>query len=254
MLIIKIGGSAVTDKSRPLSLDLAPIQPLARLIRRSGEEVVLIHGGGSFAHPIAKAYGLGVGVRDEDQLIGVALTTAALEMLSHAITIELAKGGVAAYYVRTGDAFRAEGGRAVLVDAESVIDAMRRGAVPMLHGDVVRDSELGFSIISGDAIAEALARLLRPRAALFLMDVDGVYSDGPGRGRLLRRLARGEDSARVGGGGGIDVTGGLSGKLRHAWGIVEAGARVFLCSIRDLESLEAVVGGGEPPRCTELTQ
>ncbi|GGP20832.1 aspartate/glutamate/uridylate kinase [Thermocladium modestius] len=251
MLIIKIGGSAVTDKSRPLSLDLAPIQPLARLIRRSGEEVVLIHGGGSFAHPIAKAYGLGGGVRDEGQLIGVALTTAALEMLSHAITIELAKGGVAAYYVRTGDAFRAEGGRAVLADAEPILDAMRRGAVPMLHGDVVRDSELGFSIISGDAIAEALARLLRPRAALFLMDVDGVYSEGPGRGRLLRRLARGEDSVRVGG-EGIDVTGGLSGKLRHAWGIVEAGARVFLCSIRDLESLEAVVGGGEPPKCTEL--
>ena len=33
MIIIKIGGSAITDKSRPLSLDLEPVRGLAGLLR-----------------------------------------------------------------------------------------------------------------------------------------------------------------------------------------------------------------------------
>jgi isopentenyl phosphate kinase (EC 2.7.4.-) len=54
--------------------------------------------------------------------------------------------------------------------------------IPMLYGDVIIDDELGFSILSGDDIMVELARALKPSKALFLMDVDGVYTKGPGRG------------------------------------------------------------------------
>ncbi|MFP3045089.1 MAG: isopentenyl phosphate kinase [Thermocladium sp.] len=250
MIIIKIGGSAITDKSRPLSLDLEPVRGLAGLLRGLGEGLVLIHGGGSFAHPLAKAYGLGGGTRDEHQLIGVSLTTAALEALNQALTIELARRGVATYYVRAGDVFQMKRGQAFLANPGPILGALSRGVAPLLHGDVVMDSELGFSIISGDAIAEEITRLLSPRLVLFLMDVEGVYSEGAGKGALMRRLRRG-DLIGVGG-DAIDVTGGLMGKLRHAWNIAEMGPRTFMCSIKDLESIEAIIWGNDPPRCTEL--
>jgi Predicted archaeal kinase len=80
--------------------------------------------------------------------------------------------------------------------------------------------------------------------------VEGVYSKGAGKGALIRRLRRG-DLIGVGG-DAIDVTGGLMGKLRHAWNIAEMGPRTFMCSIKDLESIEAIIWGNDPPRCTEL--
>ena len=50
MILIKLGGSVITDKNRPLTARLDVVQRLAYEIAACEEKVVLIHGGGSFGH------------------------------------------------------------------------------------------------------------------------------------------------------------------------------------------------------------
>jgi isopentenyl phosphate kinase len=238
MIIIKIGGSAFSNKTIPLSFNEAPIRRLALLIRSHGMVPVIVHGGGSFAHPVAKAYGLNRGIRDEGQLIGVALIFSSV--------------GLPTYTLRTGAVFMRSGRELRLSD--DAVHLMRRlvsmSVIPMLYGDVIIDDELGFSILSGDDIMVELARALKPSKALFLMDVDGVYTKGPGRGELIRVF---KPSMRVAyGNSGIDATGGLANKLTSAIKISSLGVETYLCSINDGESISRVLSGIKPMRCTKV--
>src|SRR4030067_597890 len=72
MLLVKLGGSVITDKAklrtaRPLDLDrLAGGDAPAR------DDLILVHGAGSFGHILAEKYSLHKGYHDDSQLEGVA--------------------------------------------------------------------------------------------------------------------------------------------------------------------------------------
>lgn len=252
MMLIKLGGSAISDKSKPFSFNKNPIYELAKLLRRIGEIPVIVHGGGSFAHPVAKSYGLGGGVRDWGQLIGVSLTTVALNILNSKIALTFAEAGIPTYTIRTGSMFRRSRGE--IITNQYLVDLVRGlidvGVAPLLYGDVIPDDDGLFSIMSGDEIMYELALRVKPNLALFLIDLYGVYTDGPGKGSLIKEYRVGMRISSQE--SGIDVTGGLASKLRYAASIAELGVRVYVCSIMDLESVESVIRGLEPPRCTKI--
>ena len=56
--VLKIGGSILTDKSRELSSRPDEIARVAQEISSCPEDLVLVHGAGSFGHMPAKKYGL----------------------------------------------------------------------------------------------------------------------------------------------------------------------------------------------------
>jgi isopentenyl phosphate kinase len=94
---------------------------------------------------------------------------------------------------------------------------MKLGLVPISFGDVVPDSKLGFSICSGDQIMLRLVRELEIEQAIFVTDVDGVFSENPStnkKARLLPMLDRETldqiDSTEA---SAPDVTGGIREKL-----------------------------------------
>ena len=58
MMIVKLGGSVITRKDRYRSFRRAVTRRLAREIADSGEQVVLVHGAGSFGHLVASRHNL----------------------------------------------------------------------------------------------------------------------------------------------------------------------------------------------------
>ena len=58
MIIIKLGGSVVTDKSKPMTARHDVIDRLSKEIASVPGSKVIIHGGGSFGHIKAKEYEL----------------------------------------------------------------------------------------------------------------------------------------------------------------------------------------------------
>ncbi len=57
LILIKLGGSVLTDKSIPFSFDQETTKRLSREIKVSEEDIVVVHGGGSFGHPCLFSYG-----------------------------------------------------------------------------------------------------------------------------------------------------------------------------------------------------
>ena len=56
MILIKFGGSVITDKSRYRTFNADVVRRLCKEIRDSGERVIVVHGAGSFGHVLAKEH------------------------------------------------------------------------------------------------------------------------------------------------------------------------------------------------------
>jgi len=236
MFIVKFGGSAITDKTRPYTFLRGRVAQTAQALR--GRRAVLIHGAGSFAHPHVKTFGL--------TPTGIALTKATLRRLTALVAEELLEAGLPAMPVEPSDVFWGKS----LARREVITHALERGLYPLLHGDIVPSDE-GYVVISGDDIAVELARIYKPSAVVFLMNVDGIYTAPPGtpgaeRIRSLRATLSVEGTA------GIDVTGGVKKKIEAGLAIAALGMPVYYCSIADRESLERIIKGEPPENCTAV--
>jgi len=236
MLIVKFGGSAITDKRRPYTFLRGRIAQAAPALR--GRRAILIHGAGSFAHPHVKTFGL--------TPTGIALTKATLRRLTALVAEELLEAGLPAMPVEPSDVFWGKS----LVRREVITHALERGLYPILHGDVVPSDE-GYVVISGDDIAVELAKIYKPSAVVFLMNVDGIYTAPPGTpgAERIRSL---KATLSVEGTAGIDVTGGVRKKIEAGLAIAALGTPVYYCAITDRESLERIIKREPPENCTAV--
>jgi isopentenyl phosphate kinase len=50
MLLIKLGGSIITNKKKPLSAKRKTITKIVKSLKKINEDFVIVHGGGSFGH------------------------------------------------------------------------------------------------------------------------------------------------------------------------------------------------------------
>ena len=236
MFVVKFGGSAITDKTRPYTYLRGRVARAASAFRET--QTVFIHGAGSFAHPHVKTFGL--------TPRGIALTKATLRRLTAMIVEEMLEAGLAAMPVEPSDVFW---GR-YLARQEVITHALRHGLYPLLHGDIV-PSEEGYVVVSGDDMAVELARVYRPRAVVFLMNVDGIYTAPPGTPGA-EKIGRLKADLSVEGTSGIDVTGGVRKKIEAGLAIAALGTPVYYCSITDRESLERIARGEQPENCTAV--
>ena len=58
MILIKLGGSIVTNKERPQSARRKTIDSILKQIKKIDEPKILVHGGGSYGHYWSVRYGM----------------------------------------------------------------------------------------------------------------------------------------------------------------------------------------------------
>jgi len=199
--VVKLGGSAFTDKSKPFSLDRRALEMIGRALRKALsdclEGIALIHGGGSFGHYVVSEHG-GLSSRD-----AFCQTVFFMRELNQIVVETLILCGVPAVGIDT----HAFVGR--LEDMSRVVEAyMERGLVPVLYGDAFITAK-GFEVLSGDFIAWRLARDLRARTLVFVTGVGGLLKDG----EVVRRIRISEALKVVSSSRGYDVTGGMASKI-----------------------------------------
>ena len=257
LFIVKVGGSVITRKDEPATPKLKRMEGIALEISRIRDRLVLIHGAGSYGHPIAAKYGLKDGFTGGWQVKGVTELKSKLAELSSLFLRALYLKGVAGFPLNPANIIMAEEGRISRMEMDPLGHVMDLGFIPVLHGDLVPDSKLGFSIVSGDQIASFLAGRLKPSMVIFGCDVDGVYTGDPKKdrdARLIRSLTVRE--AENWGSGGVDafkdlkdVTGGIRGKLREAASIAGLGIPVAIMNL-EVEGRLLKLIRGEEVECT----
>ena len=179
MILIKFGGSVITDKSRYRTFNQERVRELCKEIKESGEKVIVVHGAGSFGHVLAKENRLNDGFKSTSQIPAVAQVCYDMRELNSMIVKELNDAGLPAISVPTGSCYMMED-RRLLMDRTDVLRTMfDKGLIPVMFGDVTMDWKLGFAICSGDQIMELLTKVFKPTRVIFVSDIDGLYDKDP---------------------------------------------------------------------------
>lgn len=211
--IIKLGGSLITLKDKPLTANIVAMNIACSALSKSRIPVIIVHGGGSFGHFYAKKYGL-----DEKPsralAEGVSKTRKAMLELNLKILDILCKYDLNPYPFPPSCFLE----RGLEWQRRYFLSLIDYGLTPITYGDVIRGND-GFFVLSGDRIIGMLTDALTPKRVVLLTDVDGVYRDIKKPDTLLSEL-RMEDLATVRLESlEMDVTGGMSLKLRESFEI-----------------------------------
>jgi isopentenyl phosphate kinase len=179
MLLVKLGGSVITDKMNYKVLREEVLSRLAGEIAGAGETTVVVHGAGSFGHVIAAQHRIQDGFRDASQLMASSQVMEDVRVLDLAVTSALVRAGVPAVSLPPSALVRLSDGKLESLDVDVFRRYLELGIAPVTFGDVALDLKRGFGICSGDQLMEVLARELTPRRIIFCSDVDGVYTCDP---------------------------------------------------------------------------
>lgn len=267
-LIIKLGGSAVTDKKAFETLSAAALSHTAAALATSkwASRTVLLHGAGSFGHFQASKFGVSKGTADPRfSWLGFAETRSSVTRLNALVVSALVGERLPACGLPLFPRWTTRRKSQIVRDGVGEVRSLlRSGLLPVLHGDAVLDEEQGCAVLSGDALVVTLCEALRPERAVFLTDVAGVYDRPPERpgAVLLSRIvvdhrtaelrqlysrseARGEERLSSGlatSTAAHDVTGGLAAKLEAAAKVAQCGVPVLIVQVGTAHAAAALAG------------
>ena len=239
--MLKLGGSIITFKDRPLALRLTLIDRYSRLLARvwdGGYRVVLILGGGSYGHYYVSIYRGGAPAKlvSRTSRIMLRLALATQEVLEAAGLDPV---------VYPPHSFCNPRGLKPGCNWEHVAGALEAGLLPITYGDVYPAGET-YGIVSGDELAAEAACSLGAERLVYATSVDGVLAGG----RLIERIDGFEGLRSIlgyaAGGGGMDVTGGMARKLNALLEAGCSGLTVYIVNGFAPERVEEALKGGRP--------
>ena len=234
--VLKLGGSVITEKSRPETLDGESLDAAADAVASavdSGavEDLVVVHGGGSFGHHHASERGVttGTGTRDA---VGATAIHAAMKTLNQFVVSRLHARDVPALPVHPFSVAARDAAGDLALPLAQVETMLGEGFVPVLHGDGVATAGEGVTVLSGDEIVTRVARELDADRVGLCSTVPGVLDADES---VVREIRSFEDVAEFLGGSDADadVTGGMAGKVRE---LLELGAPASIFGPDDVEA------------------
>jgi isopentenyl phosphate kinase len=241
VVVLKLGGSVVTEKDRAETVDGDALDRAATAIATeatgSGCDLVVVHGGGSFGHPAADAHGASTtaGVTDVDAVTEIH---GAMGTLNKFVLRALHDESVPAVPVHPLSAASRNADGDLAFPTTQVETLLGEGFVPVLHGDVVAHADEGATILSGDEIVTVLADALDADRVGVCSTVPGVLDDDDAVVPEIRSFD--DVDAVLGGSDATDVSGGMAGKVRALLALGSPAA------IFDLDALPAFLAGDEP--------
>lgn len=234
-VILKIGGSVITDKSGELAARTEVINRISEEIAKADvKQLVAVHGGGSFGHPTAQKYGIKEGLSEETQKVGFAETHHVMTVLNGLLMDSLVWHNIPAISLAPSCCVVTENGRIKSFDETILKIYLNMGFTPILYGDATLDEKLGFTILSGDQLVSHLAIKLNASRIVIGVDTDGIYNADPKvdkSARLYTRLNTAElNQLRIGLSKtkSPDVTGGMLGKIAELIPAVERKIQVVV--------------------------
>lgn len=254
LIFIKLGGSVLTDKTAPESLNQVVLQRVAASIaaamrQRPSLKLLIGHGGGSFGHYWAAKYQTHLGVRDAKGWQGVARVADAMGRLNRAVVAALLDAGLPAISVQPSASALASARQLQQLETAAIQRLLRSGLVPVVYGDVVLDTMQGAAIASTEMIFSYLAPRLQPQR-IVLVGEEGVFTADPRRDPNAQRIPAITSATvdqimhHLGGSHGTDVTGGMASKVREMWSLVQAvpGLEVRLIGTDPIAVQRALLG------------
>jgi isopentenyl phosphate kinase len=249
LILLKLGGSLITDKSVPYTPRFDKLAELAADIFAALQanpdlSLVLGHGSGSFGHTAAQQYHTRDGVpaaagSPGPYWHGFAEVWFQASALNRFVMDSLHASEVRSLALPPVSALTASDGKVSAWDLTPLRAALAAGLVPVVYGDVIFDTVRGGTILSTEDLFAHLARELSPQRILLAGLEGAVWADFPERTQRVETITPvsfdGIKSG-VGASHGTDVTGGMQSKVRQ-----------MLELVQDVPDLTVQIFSGEQP-------
>ena len=244
LVFLKLGGSLITDKTRPYTprpgiLDDLAAQISAAMQDHPSMRLILGHGSGSFGHQAASRFGTRDGVASMEAWRGFTEVWYQASALNRIVVESLHQAGLPVITLSPAASITARDGKVSAWDLYALTSALSQGLLPVIHGDVAFDEVRGGTILSTEDLFTHLARKLHPNLILLAGLEAGVWEDFPSRTHLVKELTpqnSGKLLPNLGRSASMDVTGGMQTKVNQMLALVE-----------EVPGLEVLIfSGGEP--------
>jgi isopentenyl phosphate kinase len=255
LILLKLGGSLITDKSTPMTAREDMIQQLADEVaayRKAHPDTQLVigHGSGSFGHAVASQYQTQNGVHTAEEWQGFAEVWQAAHQLNQIVIRHFAAAGLPVLTFAPSTGILADKSEVVRWNLTLLQAALRHGLIPVVLGDVIFDRTLGGTIFSTEKVFQYLASELHPDQLLLAGIEKGVYRHPDRPDDILPLITPHnlpEVLPQLSGSHHADVTGGMQSKVNLMLDLVKQNlgltARIF--SAEAPGSLQDALAGAE---------
>ena len=220
MLLIKLGGSIITNKKKPLSAKRKTIDNIVYSFRKINEDFVVVHGGGSYGHYWSVKYDMHTKPKKYDPK-GVSIVKNSMIELNTIILDSFLKNKMNPYCLPPTDFVM--GNKPINRKILEIKKIANSGLIPITYGDALWYGNKKSYILSGDKIMSLLAQVLRPRLSIFVLNEDGLYYDMKAK-KLIYDFKNEKIFIKK---TVMDVTGGMTRKVAEASKISKMGLKVF---------------------------
>jgi len=226
LIFIKLGGSVITHKDKPLTANERAIQRLGREIieakKKFGGKIIIGHGSGSFGHSLASKYKTHEGIVNKESVKGAVLVEDVAVQLNRIVVRQLLGLGLPVFSFAPGSFLTSRTRKPDKVFPEAIFQALEKGIIPLVYGDVVFDERIGFTIFSTEMVFDALIKHLLKQYKIVRIihasDTNGVYGRDGKTIPIITPKNFDKVQKAVVGSKAVDVTGGMLHKVKESLG------------------------------------
>jgi len=238
IILIKLGGSLITDKNKPFTPKISVIDDLSRQIKEALDEdknlqLIVGNGGGSFPHYPALKYNMNEGIKKEEQKFGFCLVQDAASSLNRIVVNSLLKQKLNAVSLNPSSMIVTKKGKIKKFFSYPLFLMINLGLIPVTYGDIVLDEEKGSFIISTEMVLNFIALFLKKKG----FHIDKIIHNGLTSGVLNEK---GDTIEEINFKNfsqvkknfyqtlGFDVTGGMLHKVKESLYLSKYGIKSFI--------------------------
>jgi isopentenyl phosphate kinase len=238
LALIKLGGSVVTFKEKPLTANFEAINNITRVIAAIKIPLIIVHGGGSFGHYWSVKYDMHTKPDDYDPY-GISIVHESMMCLNQIIVNSMIKERINAYTVMPSNFTSSH--RPIIRKIDELQDIAENGIIPVTFGDIIHINKRKYSILSGDVIMTILSQTLHPSKVIFTLNVDGIYKNIKTKETIkeINNSNRSIELSTV----KADVTGGMRRKVTEAFKIARSGVDVLMVNGFNPEQIINAISG-----------
>jgi isopentenyl phosphate kinase len=255
LTVIKLGGSLLTDKNTPYTSRDSIISSIAKELKECLdlgliEDLIIIHGVGSFGHIPVLEHKLHLGLQNEEQIIALSRAQYGMNKFRLKLTQIFTENELPVNLMHSSSFCVNKNINISDSFLNAVKGFMSIGMIPLIGGDMLYDTKMGFSVGSGDQLLVLVANQFSADRVVFISDVDGVYTDDPKHNpesTLIRTISlenlsniieKTRDNPLK------DVSGAMKGKLQAIMSLkdkITNGTKVMLMSMKQMGNLKSIL-------------
>jgi len=250
LVFIKLGGSLITKKDKPMTARNGLIEQLAADIavvieKFPGYAFVIGNGAGSFGHYQVVKYQLKEGVRNPDQWKGVSEVHYSASELNTIVVKALLKNNVPVFKLQPSAMLTANDSQLASSNLDAFFKLLKTDLIPSVYGDIILDSTRGCTIFSTEKIfdiliSEALIKGFSIEMVIHLSKVKGVLDTN---GNIILEITKEnwpEIEKNISKTEGFDVTGGMKHKIEASLRYAEKGIVTYIANGQGKNSVSRI--------------